>query len=309
MWIRLLPALLGTLLLSACQGDAPPQVKTGPAGGVLFDDFSYAGIAELAPHGWIMRTARGWPGVENAAWGEASFSLHDDADAPGNRVLRMTSQTDGTAAGTRQSQLCHARKYLAGTYAARVRFTDAPVSGPNGDEVVQTFYTISPLEKDLDPNYSELDHEYLPNGGWGTHGATHFNTSWETVRLDPWQAYNQFARRPGSLAGWHVLLIQVADGKIDYYLDREHLATHDGKVYPRVPMSLNFNLWFTREGIRPGNALRVWQQEIDWAWHAQGRILDHDAVLAEVAALRKAGKAFADTVPAATPPLASPCNM
>ncbi|WP_410499641.1 glycoside hydrolase family 16 protein [Chitinibacter sp. S2-10] len=298
------------LLLSAChspQAQMAMTAVTAKVGSVLFDDFSYAATGEIAANGWIVRQQRGWPGVENAAWGDASFSLHDDPSQAGNRVLRMSSQTDGTAAGTRQSQLCHARKYLAGTYAARVRFTDAPVSGPNGDVVVQTFYMISPLVKNLDPDYSELDHEYLPNGGWGSQGATHFNTSWESVQLDPWQAYNQSAQRQGALGGWHLLLIQVGDGKVDYFLDREHLTTHGGKVYPRVPMSLNFNLWFTREGIQPSHALRVWEQDIDWVYHAQGRILGHDAVLAEVAALRKTRTYFRDTVP--TLGLSSPCNM
>ncbi|MBE9608145.1 glycoside hydrolase family 16 protein [Chitinilyticum piscinae] len=297
--------LLGSLLQAGCQNKTAPA--TTSAGGVLFDDFSHASLAEMQQHGWIIRMAAGWPGVEHAGWGEAAFSLHDDPARPGNRLLRMTAQTDGTAAGTRQAQFCHARKYLAGTYAARVRFSDAPVRGPNGDQVVQTFYTISPLERDLDPQYSELDHEYLPNGGWGAPAATLFNTSWETVRLVPWQAFNQHAWRPGSLAGWHVLLIQVGDGKIDYWLDDDHLAQHDGKVYPRVPMSLNFNLWFTREGLLPAGEMRVWEQDIDWVYHASGRTLSTAEVLAEVEALRRAQVRSRDSIAATG--LSSPCAM
>jgi hypothetical protein len=88
----------------------------------LFDDYTYASTGEMARNGWIMRSAPGWPGgVPGAAWEPDSFSLHDDPVLPGNRVLRMSSLTGGTGADTRQSQLCHQRKYGEGTYAARVR--------------------------------------------------------------------------------------------------------------------------------------------------------------------------------------------
>jgi len=92
----------------------------------------------------------------------------------------MTSSTDGPNAKTTQTQICHQRKYLEGTYAARVRFTDNPVSGPGGDQIVQSFYTISPLKAAMDLDYSELDFEYLPNGGWGIAGPTLYATTWET---------------------------------------------------------------------------------------------------------------------------------
>src|SRR6476659_6591064 len=89
---------------------------------VMFDDFSDTSTSELAAHGWIMRAEPGWPGVPGSAWGPESFSLHDGA-------LRMSASTTGPE-NTRQAQLCHQRKYLEGTYAARVRFTDEPVAGP-----------------------------------------------------------------------------------------------------------------------------------------------------------------------------------
>mgnify|MGYP003694706801 CR=1 FL=1 len=66
--------------------------------------------------------------------GNKSVSLLADPDQPGNRLLRMTSATDGTGANTQQSQICHQRKYLEGTYAARVRFVDLPTEGPGGDQ-------------------------------------------------------------------------------------------------------------------------------------------------------------------------------
>src|ERR1051326_8074488 len=112
----------------------------------LFDDFNYSNSRQLARHGWIVRTAAGWPGVPGAVWGNRGVSFPMDPDQPGNRILRMTSSTDGTGSNTHQTQICHQRKYLEGTYAARVRFVDVPTDGPIGDQLVESFYTISPLK-------------------------------------------------------------------------------------------------------------------------------------------------------------------
>jgi hypothetical protein len=112
----------------------------------LFDDFAYTNHKQMLGHGWIIRTAAGWPGIPGATWATNGVSFLADPDQPGNRLLRMTSSTDGTGANTRQTQICHQRKYLEGTYAARVRFFDLPAEGPSGDQLVESFYTICPLK-------------------------------------------------------------------------------------------------------------------------------------------------------------------
>src|SRR5256885_267987 len=145
--------------------------RTKATSQTLFDDFNYLNSKQLARHGWIIRTAAGWPGVPGAMWGNSGVSFPADPDRRNNRWLRMTSSTDGTGPNTHQTQICHQRKYLEGTYAARVRFVDVPKDGPIGDQLVESFYTISPLKAPMDPDYSELDFEYLPNGGWGRGGA------------------------------------------------------------------------------------------------------------------------------------------
>jgi hypothetical protein len=134
-----------------------------------------------------------------------------------------------------QTQLCHQRKYLEGTYAARVRFTDDPVSGPRGDQLVQSFYTISPLKAPMDPDYSELDWEYLPNGGWGIDGPTLYATTWETFSPEPnWKKDNVFQTSAGSQAGWHTLITQVSDQKVKYFVDGKLFAEHGGNYYPKT---------------------------------------------------------------------------
>ncbi|WP_051709799.1 glycoside hydrolase family 16 protein [Andreprevotia chitinilytica] len=296
------------LTLAACQKTPSPASAAAAPKAELFDDFSYAKPDDLAAHGWIVRTEAGWPGPSGGTWGKERITFVDDPAQPGNRLLRMNAETDGNT--TKQAQLCHARKYLAGTYAARVRFTDAPVSGPAGDKVVETFYTISPLLKSMDPDYSEIDFEYLPAGGWGVAGSTLFKTSWETAQIEPtFIARNEHHMESGSQAGWHTLVVQVANDETVYFLDGKETGRHGKRSYPRVPMSINFNLWFIADGIMQGQPQRRWEEDVDWVYHAAKTVLSPQEVDARIAALRESKTGFVDTVPAATPALPSLCNM
>ncbi|HUP48177.1 MAG TPA: glycoside hydrolase family 16 protein [Thermoanaerobaculia bacterium] len=286
---RLLLGIAVLCLLANCAGSR-----------VMFDDFEYATHDEMRANGWILRTAPGWPGVPGATWGPESVTLHGG-------IVRMTSSTDGTPANTRQNQICHERKYLEGTYAARVRFTDAPVSGPNGDQIVQTFYMIAPLKAPMDPDYSEADFEYLPNGGWGREGATMWSTTWETFHPEPeWKADNESSQKPGSQAGWRTLVAQIANGRVRYYVDGELLGEHSERVYPEEQMSINFNLWFIRDGLAKSPEMRRWEEDIDWVYFTR-EVLTPAAAEAEVARLRARGVKFRDTVPAVG--LNSPCDF
>jgi hypothetical protein len=264
----------------------------------------------LTKNGWIVRTADGWPGIPGAKWLTENVSLVADPERKGNQIIRMTSSTDGTAANTTQTQICHQRKYLEGTYAARVRFSDQPVAGPAGDQLVESFYTISPLKAPMDPDYSELDFEYLPNGGWGNTGAMIYGTTWFTFSPEPnWQKDNVFNTLTGSQAGWHTLVTQVADGKVKYFIDGKLLAEHSGKYYPRSLMSINFNLWFIKDGTIASHDKRQYREDIDWVFHKAKAALTPDEVEATVNAMRRKSISFKDNVPAPRPALDSPCNF
>jgi len=299
--VLLLCSLFCRLATAAAPGTAPT---------LFFDDFSHADRAALVAAGWMLRSAAGHPGVPGAAWSDTAVHLVDDPQQPGNRLLRLTARSDGTAAGTVQAQLCHARKLLYGTYAARVRFADAPVAGTDGDPIVQTFYAVAPLRHDFDPEFSEIDWEYLPNGGWGSPRTRLYAISWQTVRIEPWLAYNSAHEEFGSHAGWHTLVMQVAPGVARHYLDGRLLVEHGGRNVPVMPMGLAFNLWFAPAGLLPpSSSPRVYEQDVDWVLHAPGRLLDPAQVAQDVQRLRARGVAQVDTVPAANPPLASRCDF
>jgi len=290
--------------LSVSERAEKPVVK------ILFDDFSYANHKQLKKNGWIIRTEAGWPGVPGATWSERGVSLLNDRNQSNNRILRMTSSTDGTSANTTQTQICHQRKFLEGTYAARVRFTDSPVSGPGGDQLVESFYTISPLKAPMDPDYSELDWEYLPNGGWGIDGPTLYATTWETFSPEPnWKKDNVFKTTNGSQAGWHTFVTQVVDQKVRYFVDGKFFVEHSGEYYPEDTMSINFNLWFIRDGMIKATEARKYQEDIDWVIHQAGVALTPEQVEAAVATMRRQSVKFRDTVPPKAPALTSPCNF
>ena len=277
---------------------------------ILFDDFSYDNKQQLKRNGWIIRTEAGWPGVPGAKWSEEGVTLVKDPNESTLRFVRMTSATDGTPANTTQTQICHERKYLEGTYAARVRFTDQPLSGPGGDQIVQSFYTISPLKAPMDPDYSELDWEYLPNGGWGIDGPTLYSTTWETFSPEPnWKKDNVFKTANGSQAGWHTLVTQVMNQKVSYFLDGKLFAEHGGEYFPEDTMSINFNLWFIRDAMTKATERRQYHEDIDWVFFQANTALTPEQVEAEVGALRRKSVRARDTVPAKSPALKSPCNF
>ena len=273
-------------------GTAPPTTgNPPPASGTLFDDFAYTGSADpnLGAHDWTVRTSSGGPGVSGATWSANAITFPASSAAPDGHVLQLSASTDGTSGNTTQAEIdTTARKFFEGTYAARVYFNDAPSTGPNGDAVNETFYTITPDES----NYSELDNEYLPNGGWGAPGPTLYTTTWYSADAMDRQTHNVLS----SLQGWHELEMTVSGGTVTYYVDGNVYFSTTGKYYPRDKMTIDFNEWFI-DGELAGSATpRTWNEQVDWVYYANGTAQTPGQVDAQVAAYRSAHTSFTDTV-------------
>ncbi|CAL9357082.1 cellulose binding domain-containing protein [Streptomyces pilosus] len=300
-WPRVTAQLAGaTVWGTAPEGNDPtdPTDPPGEGGQTLFDDFDYASHTDpdLSAHGWSVRSNAGGPGVPGATWDPSQVTF---ASSGGTSVMNLRTSTAGTGASTTHTEvLTRGTKFRNGTYAARVRFSDAPVYGPDGDRVVQTFFTINDLKAPMADDYAEYDFEYLPNGGWGEPSNILYTTSWETYNPDPWQAVNQHSESRQSFAGWHDLVVTIDDSAITYYVDGRHFGTHDAAYLPERPMSINFNQWLIDLDGLTSTTPRAYDQQVDYVLHVKDQVLTPAQVASKIEALRGAGTSFVDEVPA-----------
>lgn len=181
------------------------------------------------------------------------------------------------------------KNLFTGTFAARVYLSDKPTSGRNGDHVVQTFFPISP--SDSSANYSELDHEYLPNGGWGSVGPQLDNVSW--YKADPPDRVNHTLKQ--RLEGWHIMMITAVDGKVTYSLDGKELFTSSGKYVPREKMDVHFSNWFIDLPFTGGP--RTWGMKINWFYYKADEAVSQADVQKTVDGFYSAGTNYINTVP------------
>jgi len=102
---------------------------------------------------------------------------------------------------------------------------------------------------------------------------------------------------------------QVMDAKVRYFVDGKLFVEHGDKYYPRDIMSINFNLWFIRDGMINSHEVRQYQEDIDWVFCEANTALTPEEVESTVATLRRKRISFRDTVPRKVPALESPCDF
>ncbi|MCW3814367.1 DNRLRE domain-containing protein [Micromonospora sp. DR5-3] len=276
-------------------GAHPAQTRTAAVPQEFFDDFSYTGPADpaFAGFGWTARTGGGGPGVSGATWSADNVSM---VGSGADRVMRLAATSQGTGQTTTQASVAQGQRFFEGTYATRIRFTDAPESGPDGDQVVQTFYTISQLNHPLDPNYSELDYEYVPNGGLGSAGTALQMVTWETYQDSPWDPRALETVLSRSHDGWHLLKLDVTGGEVRYYIDGVLVASHGGDYAPEAFMFLKYAVWFANGGLVSSSTSRRYVLDVDWVYHARDSSLTTTEVQSAVAGFRAGGIPRRDTL-------------
>ncbi|WP_280723399.1 cellulose binding domain-containing protein [Kitasatospora sp. MAA4] len=273
---------------AAGQPSGAPTPKQSVPDGVVFDNFHYSGPTDpaLIKHGWRIRTSKGGPGIPDT-WSAAGVSFPAEPDALGGQVLQLQAATDGTKEHTTQAEVQSANTpFLTGTYAARIYFSDAPTTGNPGDHVNESFYTISPD----DSLYSELDNEYMPNGGWGSKGPVLDTTTWFSAKTGD----RSTLRHNISLQGWHTIVMTAVNGVATYSLDGKDLFSSSGKYYPREAMVVNFNTWFVD---LPFAGPRAWDTKVNWFYYNAKQAMSLADVQKTVTDFYGDGTNYVNTVP------------
>jgi endo-1,3-1,4-beta-glycanase ExoK len=279
--IRIVARLVGTVIVLVL-------VACGAFGqSVFFDDFNYSSSSDpvLLNFGWSPRSGGGGPGIGN--WDPTHITFLPDPAVSSNQLMQMAATTSGSAATTIQTEILTPFKFLHGTFAARVKFEDAAESGPDGDQLYQTFFTISPYKS---RPYGEIDFEYLPNG-YGSVKVPHFFlTLWQTTHK------SVSTNIAASYSGWHTLVVDDADGVDTHFYVDGVLVTSFSVYYPSALMAIDFNQWFPTGSLINSSTPRTWVEQIDWVYHAKDTLLTTSQVEANVAAYRAQGIVRYNTV-------------
>ena len=263
--------------------------------GVLFDDFNYTSLNDpaVALHGWAARSGTGGPGVSGARWSPGDISF---PNVDGQKSLQLQLTTNGTAKGTTESEFYQTGfSVREGTYLARIKFSDTPASGPDGDLINQTFFAISNPSVACDPTYSETDFsEYLPNGVRPGGKPLNTETTWHAApgcKLASVEGLQHV-----SLNGWHTIMATVSGGHVRYYVDGRLVADASKPYYPIEDMRVDFNTWLMNVKGHTGSGTSVWHEDVNYVYYAQNCVLTQKQILQQVRFFRRHHVHFLDTV-------------
>ncbi|WP_441245305.1 cellulose binding domain-containing protein [Kitasatospora sp. McL0602] len=283
----------GAGAVAAAQGSTAPTAAPSAAAlpaGVVFDNFHYSGFDDpaLTAHGWQARTDQGGPGIKDT-WQPSDVSFPSEASAQGGQVLQLKASTDGTKAGTRQSELLSTdTNIFKGTFAARIFLSDKPTTGRNGDHLNESFFAIS--SGDTSQHYSELDYEYMPNGGWGVKDPDLDTTSWYSAK--PPDRVTHALRT--HLGGWHTFMVTSMNGVSTYSMDGKELFSSNGKYFPREAMGAHFSAWFVD---LPFTGPRSWDMRVNWFYYKADQAVSQADVQKAVDGFYATGTNYVNTVP------------
>ncbi|MFD0327149.1 glycoside hydrolase family 16 protein [Streptacidiphilus monticola] len=205
-------------------------------------------------------------------------------------MMQLQVTSDGTKAGTHQTELESTEPtFYDGTYAARIYFTDGPAVGKNGDHINESFYAISSPNETR--QYSELDYEYMPNGGWGSIRPELDTTSWHSSKQGD-RVYHPTYQR---LHGWHTVMITVHDGRTDYLLDGKKLFSNDASYSLHGPVDVAFSTWLID---LPFAGKRTWNMQVNWFYYQAGKVLTLSQVNKAVKGYYVHGQTYVNTLAA-----------
>ncbi len=276
----------------------------------FFDDFTYTGHSDPTMLGFGWNVVDGISGpTEGSMYKKEHIQFVNDIQLPGNKVMHVINKAAGTSASIQNARIESQKIFFEGTYAARVYFDSSPANNQDGN--VETFYTINWAPDN--PNYSELDFEYLPYNVWGDRTKkTMHTTSWARAGSISDNANTQINN---DYQGWHDLVIQAADDQnVRYYLDGQLLSTHTtssggNSVYPRMIMQIAFANWifFNDEiGLNPSSQQRTTTMKVDWVYHAKNVSLSPSEIANRVEAIRTSNLQRLNTMGGGTPTNQSP---
>jgi hypothetical protein len=274
----------------------------------FFDDFHYTSVedARLRSHGWRVVN---WPDgpPDGAIYSKENIEFQDDPFL-GQRVLVLKADRptagEGIDALPAMSRLETPPYFREGTFAALVRFDDAPIEFR--DTSIQTFYLIIYPFKSYcgKEQYSEVDFEYLPYNTWWAHAwwRTPFNF-YRTLQLASFKtadcAHQNLVYRcdqiplPGEpQTRWTQILVQPAGGQVRFFLDGALQSfTAAPPYYPESDMQICLANWIEnlKSRLRWQYMEREYLFQVDWIYFSQNPNLSWDKVQSRVNYLRSKG--------------------